>query len=162
MRFKHIDNCLILFNKPNSLQVFSNSFISQYDRMFSSKPHSMQARADQTPAKPKKKKSPQNMTPCITIKRASLQIQKEPVIQNVKLRISNLWQYLLLGIDQDRQSTWYFFNVIYRCWNISCICLPSGGVAPTLGLYTLRPVILSHIIPHFLLFFSDKTMMFLG
>lgn len=33
--------CLILFNKPNSLHVFSNSFISQYDKMFSSKPHSM-------------------------------------------------------------------------------------------------------------------------
>lgn len=65
--------CLILFNKPNSLHVFSNSFISQYDKMFSSKPHSMQARLGQTPAKPEKK--PQNMTPCITIKELIIDLE---------------------------------------------------------------------------------------
>lgn len=34
--------------------------------------------------------------------------------------------------------------MIYRCWNISCICLPSGGVAPILGLYSQTGDPISH------------------
>lgn len=161
MRFKHIDYCLILFNKPNSLQVFSNSFISQYDRMFSSKPHSMQARADQTPAKPHKKKSPQNMTPCITIKRfinlegasdseCETQDLKPLVVFTVRYRSMQIVNLVFFKCDLQMLEHLLHLLAIRGC---------SSYTGP---IYSQTGDPISHIILHFLLFFSDKTMMFLG